>query len=115
MMKNQTVCLVTINIRTKVSALVSAVLNTAGQDIRERRKVQKMISHVRQATNADFIRAMTDDELAKFLAKQKYKRPTFDGWVPLCNSVMGPRICHENGCRKCWLDWLKQEVDDDGT
>lgn len=63
-------------------------------------------------TNADRIRAMTDEELAEWLAKQEYKKPTFDGWLPLCNHVMGAKICHENGCKECWLDWLKQEVSD---
>lgn len=63
-------------------------------------------------TNADRIRAMTDEELAEFFAQQEYRKPVFDGWLPLCNHVMGPRTCHENGCEKCWLDWLKQVVKD---
>lgn len=60
-------------------------------------------------TNADKIRQMSDEELAEFFAKQEYRKPTFDGWLPLCNHVMGDRICHKNGCRECWIDWLKQE------
>ena len=72
---------------------------------------ERSFSPVKPITNADKIRQMSDDELAEFLAKQEYKKPTFDGWVPLCNRVMGARICHENGCRKCWLDWLKQNVE----
>ena len=67
----------------------------------------------KQTTNADRIRSMTDEELAEWLAKQEYKKPTFDGWLPLCNKVMGPRICHEDGCEKCWLDWLKSPVEVD--
>lgn len=63
-------------------------------------------------TNADKIRAMTDEELAAFFAQQKYRKPVFDGWLPLCYHVMGPRMCHEDGCEKCWLDWLKQEVEE---
>ena len=63
-------------------------------------------------TNADRIRAMTDEELAEFFGRQKYRRPTFDGWLPLCYYVMGPRMCHEDGCKKCWLDWLRQEVEE---
>lgn len=62
-------------------------------------------------TNADKIRAATNEELAAFFAQQKYRKPVFDGWLPLCNYVMGPRTCHEDGCEKCWLDWLKQEVE----
>ncbi|MBQ3989491.1 MAG: hypothetical protein II630_01505 [Bacteroidales bacterium] len=62
-------------------------------------------------TNADkYFHNATDEELAELLAKQEYKKPTFDGWLPLCNHVMGAKICNENGCKKCWLDWLKQEV-----
>lgn len=67
----------------------------------------------KRTTNADRIRSMTDEELAVWLAKHKYRRPTFDGWLPFCNTVMGPRICHEDGCEKCWLDWLKSPVDEE--
>ena len=59
-------------------------------------------------TNADRIRAMTDEELADLVS-------------PLS-------CCHEKGqdcmkysdgtggrnCYKCWLDWLKQEANDVG-
>lgn len=61
-------------------------------------------------TNADRIRAMSDAGLAEFFAQQEYRKPVFDGWLPLCNHVMGPRRCHENGCKTCWLDWLRQEA-----
>lgn len=60
-------------------------------------------------TNADRIRAMTDEGLAEFFAQQEYRKPVFDGWLPLCNHVMGPRTCHENECEECWLGWLKEE------
>lgn len=56
-------------------------------------------------TNADRIRAMTDEELAELLNR------------------MEPKFCHagfdymigcleDKDCVVCWLDWLKQEVDD---
>lgn len=58
-------------------------------------------------TNADKIRAMTDEELAE---------------------LFGSRVCiydiggETNGeclypynCEKCWLNWLEQEVDDEHT
>ena len=67
------------------------------------------MSRTVEPTNADRIRSLTDEELAAFFAQQKYRKPVFDGWLPLCNYVMGPRMCHEDGCEKCWLDWLKQE------
>lgn len=53
-------------------------------------------------TNADRIRSMTDEELAKLL----------DNAIVSCGGVMGGRNCMAD-CRKCWLDWLRQEVDDD--
>ena len=61
-------------------------------------------------SNYDRIRAMSDEELAEFFAQQEYRKPVFDGWLPLCYHVMGPRMCHQNGCEKCWLDWLRQEA-----
>lgn len=61
-------------------------------------------------SRGDSIRAMSDEELAAFFAQQEYRKPVFDGWLPLCNHVMGPRTCHENGCEKCWEEWLKQEA-----
>lgn len=53
----------------------------------------------RPMTNADRIRAMTDEELA--------------GWFGTHVCCMAdPITCTKPGlsCRKCWLDWLKQEV-----
>ena len=50
-------------------------------------------------TNADRIRSMSDEELASKLAS--FRCP-FDSCFP------------EGGenCKKCWLDWLKQEAQD---
>ena len=56
-------------------------------------------------TNADRIRAMTDDELADWL---KYER------IFVCPPDTGHIHCNiQDICadRKCWLDWLKQEVE----
>lgn len=49
-------------------------------------------------TNADRIRAMTDEELAHVLSHEQ------DDGCP----VRGLRC--QSSCKKCWLDWLKQEV-----
>lgn len=50
-------------------------------------------------TNADRIRAMTDEELAKLIDDAKIICPPID--------------CPEEGnCVDCWLDYLKQEVKD---
>lgn len=63
-------------------------------------------------TNYDRFIRKTPEELAEFFAQQGYKKPVFyDDWLPLCNHVMGAKICHKSGCKDCWLDWLKQEVD----
>lgn len=55
-------------------------------------------------TNADKIRAMTDDEeLAKFL---------FDAWYDekWCDEDC---ICDPSSyCISCWLDWLQQEAEE---
>lgn len=59
-------------------------------------------------TNYDRIISKSPEELAVWLAQQEYRRPRFDGWLPLCNHVMGSRTCHKGGCEKCWFDWLKE-------
>lgn len=49
-------------------------------------------------TNGDHIRAMTDEELAKFMHDCP---PTKQGSICLCPSEK---------CDNCWLDWLNQEI-----
>lgn len=59
-----------------------------------------------QKTNADRIRAMTDEELAEQMC---------DHTCMLC-PIEGCEGRIEEGRKKCkqyWLDWLKQEVDND--
>lgn len=55
-------------------------------------------------TNADKIRAMSDEELAEWLAKHNERSA-------VCPNF-GAHDCQAL-CRQCWLDWLKQEVNDD--
>jgi len=54
-------------------------------------------------TNADRIRAMTDEELAEFIA-----------YNTSCETCVvrkgGSDECHNTNCSTAWLDWLKQEV-----
>ena len=54
-------------------------------------------------TNADRIRSMSDEELAKWLWFETGRCPPFDS----C-----PQQHRETPCvvKDCWLDWLKQEV-----
>lgn len=54
-------------------------------------------------TNRDKIRAMSDEELARFIVR---KSQCPDGYT----SVFGPHCVEENGCEECWLEWLKMEV-----
>ena len=50
----------------------------------------------KKQTNGDRIRAMTDEELAKWIVKHT------EGWgMPECDLYV-----------QSWLDWLKQEVAD---
>jgi len=51
-------------------------------------------------TNADRIRAMTDEKLARYL--DGVKRSTYNCTMP----------CNGETCVKCWLDWLKEEVEE---
>lgn len=57
---------------------------------------------VKKPTNADRIRAMTDEELAEFLAEEIFT-------IPECNRLDVVTRCDED-CNKCWLDWLKRGV-----
>ena len=53
-------------------------------------------------TNADRIRAMTDEDLAEFLNTVN---------TEFCSSVMGKSPCRAENC-PCWLEWLKEEATD---
>ena len=62
-------------------------------------------------TNADRIRAMDDVELAEFLYGScqhiktcKVLQNAKDGWIET------DKI--QDACIPCWLDWLRQEVED---
>ena len=59
-------------------------------------------------TNADRIRSMTDEELANFLFPLGSCPIVADG-LPFNESA----DCADD-CEKCWLDWLKKEVESDG-
>lgn len=53
-------------------------------------------------SNADRIRAMTDEELAKELS-----------FIGDCRCPDGGECGHENGCLWCWQNWLRQEAQSD--
>lgn len=74
----------------------------AGYDLRRKRRGCEKAIKPAKRSNADRIRAMTDEELAEKIAS------VFD-----CDHHKCP--AERNKCYKCvesWLDWLKQEAAD---
>lgn len=64
----------------------------------DKKTEQDMILRSRRMTNADKIRSMTDEELAIWIVKRT------EGWgMPECDLYV-----------QSWLDWLRQEVSDNG-
>ena len=59
------------------------------------------------ATNADRIRSMTDEELDKFLGNVQWDVANYCGGVTQKQEYPVPEQ------RGAWLDWLRQEVEDD--
>lgn len=55
-------------------------------------------------TNADCIRAYTDEQIAEMLSH--FNCPASEHGCSDCYTFKGD-------CKQCWLDWLKQEVSDD--
>ena len=58
-----------------------------------------MKQYNRKPTNADRLRAKSDEELAEFLSKTQ--------------KIGGNAEEHRDGFYALWLDWLRQEVDDE--
>ena len=63
---------------------------------------KEALKNNKSQTNADRIRAMTDEELAEFLNTVN---------TEFCSSVMGKSPCRAENC-PCWLEWLKEEATD---
>ena len=61
-------------------------------------------------TNADRIRAMTDEELADFINDAEYGLIEHPGMCDVCKEY---RLTNLNVCKNCWLDWLKQEANNE--
>ena len=55
-------------------------------------------------TNADRLRSMTDEELARWIATTADDN---------CPDTAHERYC-DNRCGECWLDWLKSPVEEVG-
>ena len=58
-------------------------------------------------TNADRIRAMTDEELTKLFNCEIDGCPPDTQLVARCSYYADATLCHS-----CWLNWLKMEVKD---
>lgn len=65
----------------------------------------------KKQTNADRIRQMSDEELAENLS-ELFGECAFVH-IPHREGTKPPCAKYDFDCRKCWLDWLKQEVCDD--
>lgn len=59
---------------------------------------RRQVDHAK-TTNADRIRSMSDEELAKFIERSDC--PPYDGTCDKDNIT----------CSKCWLDWLQSPTD----
>lgn len=59
----------------------------------------------RVMTNADRIRAMSDEELSRFIDS------LFEGHRGCPDGAWNRCVYPDNTCQDCWLRWLKQEVD----
>ena len=57
-------------------------------------------------TNADKLRAMSDEELAKWCVRNVGCRK---GMERAAAATLCDKIIH---CDECWLDWLKEEVNE---
>lgn len=54
-----------------------------------------------QMTNADRIRAMSDDELAEVISS-----------IPMCVGTDDDKDCENDGCKGCFLKWLQQPAEE---
>lgn len=64
---------------------------------------------IKQQTNADRIRAMSDEELAGFISVMS----SCNGCKAKASKTAHPCLGLYEGCKGNWLDWLKQEVEDE--
>ena len=59
-------------------------------------------------TNADRIRAMSDEELAEYFPTHASLCPDLEENKTVCKGANF--MANDKMCRKCWLDWLRQEA-----
>lgn len=67
-------------------------------EIQELVEARKLFYTLPPQTNADRIRAMSDEELA-----EKF-------FLFPCVHVLDDKVkCKDDGCKKCWMRWLREE------
>ena len=69
----------------------------------QRSRIKCRLYNAKPMTNADRIRAMTDEELAKFVPNWSYTNA--------CKCDEKPYVDCNNECEKCVLEWLQQPVE----
>ena len=79
------------------------------QDLCDGEKGQTACQWYKRMTNADKIRAMTDEELAYFIAEQRFCTVN-----PIADEFRIDVTFQFVNCKNNMLDWLKQEVSDNG-
>ena len=72
------------------------------------RTVEKLMRQNRK-TNADRIRAMSDEELGELLEAFTYNVTTCPKEKCHLDAVSIFEPLDREACKKCWLDWLRQE------
>lgn len=63
-------------------------------------------------TNADHIRAMSDEEMAEFWGVEKAFCPPEKTVLSCLDEDMKVVHKYPDGCINCWLDWLKEEANE---
>lgn len=66
---------------------------------------EKLMGGLRKTTNADRIRAMTDEELAEWFHRIQYDVSDYYCGGHSCEPTLPTG-------KECWLGWLKQEAND---
>jgi len=61
--------------------------------------------------NGDAIRSMSDEELAEYFPSYATLCPDLKENEQVCKGANF--MANDKMCRKCWLDWLRQEARDD--
>ena len=78
--------------------------------LRKKKETKTTIEYeeLKPKTNADRIRAMTDEELMEFLEHDYWSIDYCKKDAPIDQET---KECLLPSCKQCWLEWLKQEAD----